>query len=212
LGLFAVAISAMGLVSGLAGAALFGRLTAKPPAPAPAIAVVESAASQGGDRAATVDALRVWLDSERTRLRQEAASDKAAAAPNATAAASEPQETLEQARAAHLERHKRALAEHRGAAKDPRWAPAAETSLLADVRAIADLGASNPQVDCRTTTCAIDLEWPSYDAAVQSYSKVLQADLKVNCVREVTLPEPGDRAAAYRATVMLNCEETRTDG
>ena len=80
-GLFAVAMSAMGLVSGLAGAALFGRWTAKPPAPEPSIAVVEAAASQGGDRAATMDALRVWLDSERTRLRQEAATAKAAAAP-----------------------------------------------------------------------------------------------------------------------------------
>ena len=80
------------------------------------------------------------------------------------------------------------------------------------MRAIADLGASNPQVDCRTTTCAIDLEWPSYDAAVQSYSKVLHADLKVNCAREVTLPEPTDRATSYRATVMLNCEDSRTGG
>ena len=155
----------------------------------------------------------MWLDSERARLQKEAAaSGKPTGEANASTQTSEPQQTVEESGAAHVEEHKRAVAEHLGAAKDPGWAPGAEASLLADVLAIPELGASNPRVDCRTTTCAIDLEWPTYDAAVQSYGKVLQANLKVSCGREVTLPEPADRTVAYRATVMLHCEDARTDG
>jgi hypothetical protein len=115
-------------------------------------------------------------------------------------------------RARLVQEHRDAIEAHRRQPVDPRWA--AETGRMLD-EDLARLGAGEGRfqvlgVDCRTSGCTAELEWPSYPAAVERHVRVLHEPYRVNCARRVTLPEPaGAPSAPYRATIVFDCPPAR---
>jgi hypothetical protein len=64
-------------------------------------------------------------------------------------------------------------------------------------------------VDCRTTWCRADLEWPSYGAAEKGYRQALHVGVP-GCESAILLEPPTDPSRSYRASAMYNCEAART--
>lgn len=106
----------------------------------------------------------------------------------------------------HLEEHARALAKHQQEARNSRWASDAETSFRADLTDLQSVNAAATRVDCRATSCTVELEWPTYEAAVAHYGEVLTHSYRTNCARQLVLPDPADHSKPYRATAIFNCE------
>jgi hypothetical protein len=67
------------------------------------------------------------------------------------------------------------------------------------------------EVTCATTTCSAELEWKSWDAAREEWRNLMHYPYEPNCAREILLPEPAaaDSKAAYRGTMLFNCERAR---
>jgi len=146
---------------------------------------------------------------ERRLLELESASDPSAA-PSASAPV--PSLNVEELQAQHRQQHDKLLARHRAEPRMAAWATEAENLLAPE---FAELGEhknfSVTKLDCRATTCAIVLAWPSFGEATTSYSALLHAPYRVNCERQILLPEPEDVAARYEATLVLSCQGNRAD-
>jgi hypothetical protein len=104
--------------------------------------------------------------------------------------------------------------EHRKEAIDPEWAPAAQKSLGLDLERVVEqkkLPVRVLSVHCATVSCAVELEWPSFSEATRNYGEFVHTnEYSKACSRGLVLPEPADRNAQYRATMLLHCEEDRT--
>jgi hypothetical protein len=113
----------------------------------------------------------------------------------------------------HEREHEEALQHHRDEPRDPNWAAATEQRLEAELEGVAAAAKFKVvRVDCRTTTCVSVLEWRSYGEAVRSYGATLRHAYTVNCGQEVLLSAPSDRAAAYEASMIFDCESWRAAG
>jgi len=89
------------------------------------------------------------------------------------------------------------------------WAFEAESHFAADATSIAEsLQASVLRTDCRSTTCAVEVSFDSYNHAVNGFSAFLHHPYAENCERESILPPPQDPADPYVATVLFRCGET----
>lgn len=98
---------------------------------------------------------------------------------------------------------------------DPRWAHNTSEMFRADVSALAQgHGFSVIQSDCRTTHCAVIIEWPSFEDAVDGFKTLLHHDYQANCARETLLPDPDPAAAGspYQATMIFDCSDWRQQG
>jgi hypothetical protein len=116
--------------------------------------------------------------------------------------------TRDESRAQHEEEFDNKLADHAQDPVDSTWAPSAQTNFVADLSALAsDSKFHLLGVDCRSTTCVAEVEWKNYGEAVSQFGSVLHAPYKQNCGTTILLPEPPDRAAAYRAKAMFECGE-----
>ncbi len=114
---------------------------------------------------------------------------------------------IEHARVSELaawEEKKRGL---QGEAVDPKWSAKASDSFIDDLAGLSqENGFSVVAADCRTTQCAVVVEWPSYDDATAHFDALLHHNYQINCSRETLLPEPGESAAGpYQVTVLFNC-------
>jgi hypothetical protein len=86
------------------------------------------------------------------------------------------------------------------------WAASSRASMEKVLGGIAETqGFALVDVDCRTKTCAATFEWSSYKNATDQNGALLHALFKPNCYREIVLPEPSDKAAAYRGTLLVDC-------
>jgi hypothetical protein len=118
-----------------------------------------------------------------------------------------------QARRDAAQAHRRLLERHAAEGVDPSWSRQASTMLSADLKG--GVGANTNKfsigaVDCRTTSCTAQIEWPSYGDAVQSLQAVFQRPISMNCTQQVTLAdEPADVTLPYRTTAFFDCEESR---
>lgn len=106
-------------------------------------------------------------------------------------------------------RHERWRSAHAEEPRDAAWARAKATvfSDLLGERGRAG-GFTVLEVDCRTTWCRADLEWPSYPAAVNTYSQALHV-LVDGCESAVFLEPPSDPTQRYRSSALYNCEADR---
>jgi hypothetical protein len=86
------------------------------------------------------------------------------------------------------------------------WANASKVSMEKVLGGIAAAqGFALIEVDCRTTTCVGTFEWSSYNDATERNGGLLHALFKPNCYREIVLPEPSDKRAAYRGQLLVDC-------
>lgn len=131
------------------------------------------------------------------------------AIPTATAPAERP--PLEEARIAREQFHDALIQSHLRQAPDPKWAGGARAKMATDLSTAAQGRFHATDVDCRMTTCTAKIQWDSFDQAATSFNSVLNADLGMQCRRDVLLKEPEDRTKPYEAVAFFDCEEDRTD-
>jgi hypothetical protein len=110
-------------------------------------------------------------------------------------------------RAHELVVHASLIETHLSAARDTAWASDHEAKLKASYAGLAaQAGFELRQVDCRTHTCVLDLEFPSFAAARAGVQDlVLRQD--VVCGKRVTLPDGGDPNGRLVAQVFVDCPE-----
>lgn len=123
------------------------------------------------------------------------------------------QQAMEQQRQATIARHESLVQAHREEPLDPAWGPKTGSLVQSDLNELAKTNSFKVvEADCKTTSCAGTLEWPSYGKALTEWRKLLHHGYQANCGREITLPEPKDPQAPYQATIVLDCEKSRTEG
>jgi hypothetical protein len=120
----------------------------------------------------------------------------------------------EQARAELLAEWQDQLDAHETEPRNAKWAPAAEASFQHDLEQLATRGQGYQiaKVDCRSTTCAAQLEWSDFNTAVHGYEGVIGQRYGINCATRIQLPEPGEGQLdqKYRATLLFDCSEATT--
>lgn len=150
----------------------------------------------------TVDDLRKRIDELEKQNRATGAKPSASTDPAA----------LEEQRRATIQRHDALVKAHREQPVDPSWGPSTGALVRTDLEKIAESSTFKViDADCKTTSCAGTLEWPSFGAATSEWRKVLHHGFQANCSRQVTLPDPPDPNTPYRATVVLDCESWRAE-
>jgi hypothetical protein len=107
-----------------------------------------------------------------------------------------------------VEAHRRGLAAHEAEPRDPAWAGEAEATITSSLDSL--LSTSNrtwkvDSVDCRTSTCRIDVAWPNYSSASSDFGELLSATYGLPCASEVTLPPPQEPTQEYRGSFLLSC-------
>lgn len=202
-----------GVIAGVASSFIFSaRGEARPPAGERAQAASAAAASTvyapvfvaPAGSTQPVDDLRKRLDA--LEARSGAAQTGAAPAPLSEAA-------LEEQKRATLERHEALVKAHREEPLDPAWGPSTGSLVRSDLEKLAESSSFKVvEADCKTTTCASTLEWPTFGQASSEWRNVLHHGFQANCSRAVTLPDPPDPGAPYRATIVLDCENWRAEG
>jgi hypothetical protein len=109
-------------------------------------------------------------------------------------------------------RHERWKALHANEARDTAWARDEETAFNATLGGGAERGGYKiVNIDCRTTLCTAELEWPSYAQASTGYPEALHVDMP-GCESAILLEPPADASRPYRATARYDCENSRTGG
>jgi len=93
---------------------------------------------------------------------------------------------------------------------DSNWAPTAENNFQQDLSDMAnDSNFTLVDTDCRSKSCSVTVEFPTYSKATENFSNLLHHDYKTNCARQTLLPEP-DRSlgeAPYQATFIFDCSD-----
>jgi len=134
------------------------------------------------------------------------------ALPSATAAIEVPPDPKEARREA-VQAYRQLLEKHATEGVDPAWSREATAALAADLGRFADANTNKfrvGRVDCRTTTCTAEIEWPSFKDALQTFQAVVLDPIDMKCTQQITLPdEQKDTTSPYLATAFFDCEESR---
>jgi len=117
--------------------------------------------------------------------------------------------TEKDAEEAQVQAHQDCVDHFESEARDPRWAARTEQNLRTELGDIKLGGAQLAQVECRSTTCAATMEWPTYSAVRPDASKLVLHNYQENCSRELAVPPPDNPEAAYTAVLYLNCTKER---
>jgi hypothetical protein len=111
-----------------------------------------------------------------------------------------------------LERFRADVEAHRAEAIAPDWALRSEASLKADMARVTkehEVDARILRVRCASVTCSVDVEWPSFATARETYARFVEGAASLACGTGIMLPEPADATAPYRGTLLLDCRESR---
>jgi hypothetical protein len=96
--------------------------------------------------------------------------------------------------------------------RDPRWASGAARSLELDTLSLSKkLGFAVKRVECKTSVCVSEMEWPNYEAARHGFSALLANNYDLNCARTLSMPRPSDVSVPYSAQLLMDCESLRTE-
>ncbi len=104
----------------------------------------------------------------------------------------------------------REVAVHQSEPRDNAWATPKERAISGTIeRMAAKPGAafSLVAVDCRTTSCVAQLQWPSEGAARAGLHDLLNSSGDIGCARQISLP-PASGAAEYRASMLIDCTDS----
>jgi hypothetical protein len=110
------------------------------------------------------------------------------------------------ARESSIVRHERRLESHRQSPIDGRWSRVASTALWSDLDRLDDASLRTIDVECRSRTCAVRIEFESYDVAVARHAELVSLPLQLNCTRHIVVP-PNDTPGPYEATMLIDCTE-----
>jgi len=110
----------------------------------------------------------------------------------------------------HVANHARLIADHEQEPLDRPWASQAETSFWADIEPVASANAFQVvDTDCRTTSCTARIRWPSRTQARDTYATLLSASYRLNCAKEILLPDADDDSQPFEAVIVFDCTEHR---
>lgn len=112
------------------------------------------------------------------------------------------------------QRYEARLQQHAAEPVDPEWSRATASLIQADVlERAASMSFRLGRVDCRTTSCTAELEWPSLAEADREHGSLVHFPFRANCSRTVLLPPPAKAdGGPLRASLLLDCESWRADG
>jgi hypothetical protein len=113
-----------------------------------------------------------------------------------------------------LDDHKRLLDRHAAEPRDVAWAANEERDVGAKLHALSATmnGAFSLQsVDCRTSSCVAQLEWPNESVAKTQLKSFLNGSSDVQCARQIAFP-PTNGEGPYTASFYLDCAEVRWGG
>jgi hypothetical protein len=110
-----------------------------------------------------------------------------------------------------LDAHNALLDRHDVEPRDGAWASKEEKEVGAKLEVLSE--AMNHafvfrSVECRTSSCVAQLEWPTQNAAKGSLTSLLSQSGDTRCAREIAFP-PADGAGPYPASFYLDCAEDR---
>ena len=101
------------------------------------------------------------------------------------------------------------LNEHQTEGYDHRWATQTQMRLTEELQGLQVAGQFHlKNVDCRTVTCVIEVEWPDFDTAKWKYRVLLENPLGETCAQEMILPPEGPGKVPAR--LLMDCTESRT--
>jgi len=102
--------------------------------------------------------------------------------------------------------HRAAIERHRSEPLNRRWASTTSAAFSTDYSSVKDTTFAVKEVDCRSTTCALEFEWPSHEAAVAEWKRTLIQPTQANCGRRIVVPQadPG-QTGPVRATLIADC-------
>ncbi|WP_157775352.1 hypothetical protein [Melittangium boletus] len=121
-----------------------------------------------------------------------------------------PRPSREEAKRQLFQQHQQQLDMHSREPVDPTWSRSARDSFGADFASLTrGQGFTLKDIDCRSHTCVTTVEWPSYAAATQGYSLLLQHSYAMDCARSILLPEPSAPQGNYQARLLLDCANLR---
>lgn len=110
----------------------------------------------------------------------------------------------------HVTYNAQLVAAHEREPVDRGWAAGAEAAFSEDLSVVASKnGFEIARTDCRTTSCIASIHWPSRTLALGTYQQLLTARYKMNCSKEILIPDADDATAPIEATLVLDCTELR---
>jgi hypothetical protein len=111
------------------------------------------------------------------------------------------------------QRYEAQLQQHAAEPVDPSWSRPTASLIEADVlKQAGSMSVRLGRVDCRTTSCTAELEWPSLAEADREYLSLVHFPYRANCSRTVLLPPPSKAEGPLRAQMLLDCESWRAEG
>jgi len=103
--------------------------------------------------------------------------------------------------------HEERIRAHEVEAINPGWSRTTSTVLAADFKRNAGTSFNATNVDCRSTTCAVTLEWPSREKALSEWRRALMQPTRANCGRAIVVPErPAEVTGPIKVTMIMDCE------
>ncbi len=197
------------LVALIAGASVawWGRFAAAvAPAPQMKVALVPTGAPPATSLPDRLQALRDQQVEGRLVALEAAAREKAA--PRDTTEDTPPSEERAQVSATEIiAMHQATIDRHGVEPLDRQWAAKANAALTAAFASkIEKTSFTLKEIDCRSTTCTVKFEWPSREAAVGEWQRILAQPLQATCSREIVIPEPvPGQTGPVQATLVADC-------
>jgi len=104
------------------------------------------------------------------------------------------------------EQHTERIRAHEAEVIDAGWSRSTSTALAADFKRNAGTNFNATSVDCRSTTCAVKLEWPSREAAIAEWRRALMQPTRANCGRAIVVPErDASVKGPIEVTMIMDC-------
>jgi len=148
------------------------------------------------------------LDINRRVQALEAASASAAKEPPPPAARPSPED--ERANVARVEADFMSRMAAEGV--DPKWAGGARASVERDLTALAEnQNFTVRAVECKTTICSADLEWPESTTTKPSAKALAMQRYEIGCAHFAGISVPEGASKTYTAKVFFDCEKTRAE-
>jgi len=126
--------------------------------------------------------------------------------PSQGSAAQRPMLTPEEEGARRRLQHENLIDQHRAEAVSPTWAAEAQGAVVAELKSLqAETKFSLLGVDCRSTSCLAEVEWPSINDIRRGYHSLLHARFdNLNCATEFYAPTTAAAGTPLRTTLVLS--------
>jgi hypothetical protein len=103
--------------------------------------------------------------------------------------------------------HEALISEHNAEPASPAWAAKASEAVVSELKSLqAEAGFSLAGVDCRSTSCLAEVEWPSVDSIRRGYHSLLHATFdKLNCATEFHASATATEGPIRTTLVLSKC-------